>query len=41
MVVSYDQSNESVQQTMSVVKELGYTPGLKSKSGSCKSWIST
>ena len=33
MIVSYDQSNESVQQTMSVVKELGYTPGLKSKSG--------
>jgi copper chaperone CopZ len=33
MVVQYDVNNENVQKTLAVVKELGYTPGLKSKSG--------
>ncbi|MEC8678181.1 MAG: heavy metal-associated domain-containing protein [Candidatus Margulisiibacteriota bacterium] len=33
MVVTYDKSNENVQQTLSTVKNLGYTPGLKSNTG--------
>ena len=33
MVVSYAKSNENIQQTLSTVKELGYTAGLKSNSG--------
>ncbi|MEK9727917.1 MAG: heavy-metal-associated domain-containing protein [Candidatus Margulisiibacteriota bacterium] len=33
MVVSYEENQENIQQTLSAVKELGYTPGLKSSSG--------
>ena len=33
MIVTYDKSNENVQQTLATVKNLGYTPGLKSNTG--------
>jgi copper chaperone CopZ len=33
MTVSYNKGNENIQQTLAVVKDLGYTPGLKSNSG--------
>ena len=33
MLVKYSENNESIQQTLAVVKDLGYTPGLKSNSG--------
>ena len=33
MVVTYKESNENIKQTLSIVKELGYTAGLKSSSG--------
>ena len=33
MVVTYEKSQETVQETLSAVKELGYTPGLKSNTG--------
>ena len=33
MTVSYLENQENIQQTLTVVKDLGYTPGLKSSSG--------
>lgn len=33
MIVTYSKNNENIQQTLSTIKELGYTAGLKSKSG--------
>ena len=33
MIVTYQSSNENIQQTLSIVNGLGYTAGLKSESG--------
>ena len=30
MIVTYSKNNENIQQTLSTIKELGYTAGLKS-----------